>query len=150
MELTDLYRQIKNPIDDPRVLQMLVDAYAESSKYGTFYTSLTKRQQKENVGKHYVDDYDKFYSMMFNDWKNAITSMSRERYEHLRRLGKCQPDFVKLRNFLKTVPDVKTKNEVTSIIFSDHKDQELSEALYKYRWDYIGEGSGWVHLKWQH
>ena len=146
MELTDLYRQIKNPIDDPRVLQMLVDAYAESSKYGTFYTSLTKRQQKENVGKHYVDDYDKFYSMMFNDWKNAITSMSRERYEHLRRLGKCQPDFVKLRNFLKTVPDVKTKNEVTSIIFSDHKDQELSEALYKYRWDYIGEGSGWEHV----
>lgn len=146
MELMDLYRQIKNPIDDPRVLQMLIDAYAETSKHGTFYTSLTRRQQKANVGKYYIDDSDKFYSMMFNNWKNSIVSMSKERYEHLRRLGKCAPDFVKLRNFLRTVPDVKTRKEVTNIIYANYQDRELSDALDKYKWDSIGEYSGWEHV----
>lgn len=146
MELMDLYRKIKNPLDDPKVLGMLIDAYAESPQYSGFYSSLTKRQKKENVGKYYIDASDKFYSMMFNNWKNSIVSMTKERYDHLRRLGKCGPDFIKMRNFLMTVQDVTTKKEATDIIYGNYADKELRDALENYSWNSLGTGASWEHV----
>ena len=63
MELIELYDQVKNPIDDPKVIEKLIKAYANSSKgLGGFYGQLTKTVQKEhNKGQYYREDADKFY-----------------------------------------------------------------------------------------
>ena len=52
----------------------------------------------------------------------------------------------KLVSFLKKVPDVKTEKEATDILNKTYQDKELSEAMEEYRWDSIGEFSGWTHI----
>lgn len=68
MELMQLYNQVQNPIEDPKVIEKLINAYANSSKgFGGFYGQLTKTVKKEHTeGRHYTADADRFYSMMFN------------------------------------------------------------------------------------
>ena len=97
MELMELYNQIQNPINDPQIMEKLIEIYANSSEIGGFYTKVTKIVKKEyKKGEHYIEDADKFYSMMFNKWKNNIVTMSKD---ELYRLGYGE-DFIKIfRNY---------------------------------------------------
>ncbi len=148
MELMELYHQIKNPLDDPLVIEKLIKAYANSGKgLGGFYGQLTKTVDKEhNKGQFYLNDSDEFYSMMFNKWKNSILALTKEQFIKLYRNGSYGLGFVKMREYLKSIPDVKTKKEVDDIFFGKHNDKELANALNKYRWTSFGEGSGWIHV----
>ncbi len=148
MELMELYNQIQNPIKDPVVIEKLVKAYANSSKgFGGFYGQLTKTIEKQyKKGEHYIADEDYFYAMMFNKWKNSILALTYEQFLELYKKGSYGEDLIKLRKFLKTVPDVKTKKEAEDIFFGKYNDKELEEALDKYRWTAFGEYSGWTHV----
>ena len=148
MELMELYNQVQNPIEDPKVIEKLINAYANSSNgFGGFYGQLTKTVEKEHTeGRHYTADADRFYSMMFNKWKNSIVALTREQFAELYKNGSYGQDFIKMRNFLKTVPDVKTKQEANDIFFGKYNDKELEDALDKYRWTAFGGLSGWVHV----
>ncbi len=148
MELIDLYNQIKNPIDDPKVIEKLITAYANSSKgLGGYYSRLTETTKKTyNKGQYYRDDADKFYAMLFNKWKNSIVAMTRDEFVELYKHGNYGQDFIKMRNYLKRVPDVSTMQEANDIFFGKKGDKELEEALDKYRWSALGSTSGWVHV----
>lgn len=144
MELSNLYSQINNPINDISVIQKIVDVYAMQDKgFGGFYGRLVKTVDKNNSGKYRIDDADKFVSMMFNKWKKSIVDMTKEEFIALRCYG---ADFVKMRKYLLHVPDVKTAKEVRDIIWKERDDKELQRALEKYRWDAFGEGSSWNHV----
>ena len=43
MKYTNLYRNIKNPLDDDYVLEQLIETYTEDNG---FYSALTKRNSK--------------------------------------------------------------------------------------------------------
>lgn len=148
MELMELYNQVQNPIEDPKVIEKLINVYANSSKkFGGFYGQLTKTVEKEhNKGQYHIADADRFYSMMFNKWKNSIVSLTREQFAELYKNGSYGQDFIKMRNFLRTVPDVKTQKEADDIFFGKYDDKELEDALEKYKWTAFGEFSGWVHV----
>lgn len=148
MELMELYNQIKNPISNPEVVEKLILAYSKSSQgFGGFYGQLTKTVEKEHTkGEHYADDADYFYSMMFNKWKNSIIALTREQFIELYKQGSYDQDFVKLREFLKKIPDVRTKKEANDIFFGHYNDKELEDALEKYRWTAFGGDSGWTHV----
>ena len=98
MELMELYDKINNPIDDLSVIEKLINAYANSSKgLGGYYRQLTKTAQKEhNKGQYYPYDADKFYSMLFNKWKNSIVAMTREEFIELYKRGSYGQDFIKM------------------------------------------------------
>ena len=49
MDLTNIYNQIKNPIDDDYVIRKLLEAY---SKSGVFYSNLVKTNIEESDGKY--------------------------------------------------------------------------------------------------
>lgn len=148
MELTELYNQIQNPITNPKVIEKLVKAYANSSKgFGGFYGQLTKTVEKKyKKGEHYIVDKDYFYAMMFNKWKNSILNITAPQFEKLYKNMSYGKDFLKMRNFLKNVPDVKTEKEANDIFFGKYNDKELEEALDKYRWTAFGEYSVWTHV----
>lgn len=148
MELMELYNQVQNPIEDSKVIEKLINAYANSSKgFGGFYGQLTKTVEKEHTrGQYYKADADRFYSMMFNKWKNSIVALTREQFAELYKNGSYGQDFIKMREFLKTVPDVKTQKEADDIFFGKYNNKELEDALEKYRWTAFGGGSGWVHV----
>ena len=148
MELMELYNQIKNPLDEPRVIQKLIYAYANSpKKLGGFYGQLTKTVEKEHTrGQFYREDADRFYSMMFNKWKKSIIELTREQFLELYKKGSYGQDFIKMREYLKTIPDVKTQQEAHNIFFRNYNDKELENALEKYRWNAFGSDSMWVHV----
>lgn len=148
MELMEIYNQIHNPIDDPRVIEKLINAYANLSKgFGGYYGQLTKTVQKEhNKGQYYREDADRFYAMLFNKWKNSIVAMTRDEFVQLYRKGSYGQDFIKMRNYLKNVPDVSTMKEADEIFYGNKGDKELESALDKYSWKSFGGGSGWIHV----
>lgn len=148
MELMELYDKINNPIDDLSVIEKLINAYANSSKgLGGYYRQLTKTAQKEhNKGQYYPYDADKFYSMLFNKWKNSIVAMTREEFIELYKRGSYGQDFIKMREYLKNISDVSTMKEANEILYGKKGDKELEDALEKYDWQSLGIGSGWVHV----
>ena len=148
MELMEIYNQIHNPIDDPRVIEKLINAYANLSKdFGGYYGQLTKTVQKEhNKGQYYREDADRFYAMLFNKWKNSIVAMTRDEFVQLYRKGSYGQDFIKMRNYLKNVPDVSTMKEADEIFYGNKGDKELETALDKYSWKSFGGESGWIHV----
>ena len=53
MELIDIYRSIKNPLDEPGFIDLLIDKYGESKeRVIDLYTLLIKTAKKENVGTY--------------------------------------------------------------------------------------------------
>ena len=148
MELMELYDQIHNPIDDLSVIEKLINAYANSSKgLGEYYGQLTKTvQKKHNKRQYYRDDADRFYSMLFNKWKNSIVAMTRDEFVELYKRGSYGQDFIKMRNYLKNIPDVSTMKEADEIFYGSKGDKELEDALEKYSWKSFGGSSGWIHV----
>lgn len=148
MELMELYNQIHNPIDDISVIEKLINAYANSLKgFGGYYGQLTKTVQKEhNKGQYYREDADRFYAMLFNKWKNSIVAMTRDEFVELYKQGSYGQDFIKMRNYLKNIPDVSAMKEADEIFYGSKGDKELEDALEKYSWKSFGGGSGWIHV----
>lgn len=148
MKLMELYNQIHNPIDDISVIEKLINAYANNSKgFGGYYGQLTKTVQKEhNKGQYYREDADRFYAMLFNKWKNSIVAMTRDEFVELYKQGSYGQDFIKMRNYLKNIPDVSTMKEADEIFYGSKGDKELEDALEKYSWKSFGGGSGWIHV----
>ena len=148
MELMELYNQIHNPIDDISVIEKLINAYANNSKgFGGYYGQLTKTVQKEhNKGQYYREDADRFYTMLFNKWKNSIVAMTRDEFVELYKQGSYGQDFIKMRNYLKNIPNVSTMKEADEIFYGSKGDKELEDALEKYSWKSFGGGSGWIHV----
>ena len=144
MELMQLYNQIENPLDSNNVLERLVEIY---SKETSFYSGLTKTVEKEyKEGNYFISDSDEFYSMLFNKWKNSIIAITKEEFDELKRKGSYDDDFIVMRNFLKSIPDLKTKQEVNNVINGKYNNPELEQALDKYKWNSFGEYSGWIHV----
>lgn len=143
----ELYDQVQNPIEDSKVVEKLITLYSETKKNQAFYSQLTRTVQKNYTkGQYRRAESDKFYSMMFNKWKNSIVSMKKSEFEVLYQQGSYGKDLVKLRNYLKTIPDVVTEQETLDALYGGKKDKELENAIGKYRWNSLGEGSGWTHV----
>ena len=148
MELMELYQQIKNPIDDPKVIEKLINVYANiPNGYEGYYTQLLSTVQKEhNNGQYYTADADKFYSMLFNKWKNNIIALNSEEFRKLYSQGSYGQDFIEMRNYLKSVPDVTTMNEADAILSGNTNNKDINNAIRKYSWKALGEDSDWIHV----
>lgn len=145
MEIMEVYNQIQDPLKDPNTIMKLLEIYSSGKN---FYSGLVKTVDKEHdKGDYYRIDSDKFYSMLFNKWKNSIVNLTREEFEVLYKKGHFGIDFIKLRSYLKNIPDVSTRKEADEIFYGKKNDEELEIAMDKYRWSAFGEGSGsWTHV----
>lgn len=147
MKYTLFYDKIKNSLDDQEVINQLIDAYTEPK---SFYSALTNRYSKDKERKLNLSDCDELYASLFNRWKKELFLITRNQYELAIKNGLYDKSIYKLLNFLKTVPDVKTKKEADAILDGEYKDKELENAIEKYRWDCIGAYSGWTHISERH
>ena len=142
MELSDLYRKIKNPLDDLNIIKELIDVYAEDKD---FYSSLVMRGPQKEYGYFNIKESDIFYVKIFNEWKNNILNISKERYTKLYREGKIGNDFKKLYYYLRSLPELKTKKEVFDVMYGNYQDYELKSAFKRYNWQ-IGAETSWMHV----
>lgn len=148
MNYIDIYNNISNPLEDESVLDVLSEVYANRQfKLGGFYGSLVETTDKEYVGKYNPDESNKFYAIAFNKWKNAIVNLTQEEFENLKSRKSYDDRLIKLRNYLKTVPDVTTKKEASKIMNQSFQDEDLNSAMEDYRWDSTSFLTGWLHVK---
>ena len=144
MTLRELYQQIKNPLDDSNTFRRLLFLYAN---HDNFYHSLTHVSNKQyKRGEYYSSDSDRFYSLLFNKWKNNIVSVTKDEYIKMYQRGILGSDFVILRNYLKYVPDIYTKEQADAILNSSMADKDLEASIQRYRWDNFGKYSSWNHI----
>lgn len=146
----ELYDRIENPLDKHENMMKLITAYAKSSKEkGGLYNQLIKTSidtKKYIKGEYYQIESDYFYSMLFNKWKNSIVNISKERFLKLRQQGSYDNDFIELRSFLKTIPDIKTEEEAKKIFFGEYNNQVLEGAMERYKWSAFGQDPCWTHV----
>lgn len=148
MKYIDIYNNISNPLDDEDILDTLSEVYANRQfKLGGFYSSLVETTEKEYMGKYNPDESNKFYATAFNKWKNGIVSLTKEEFEQLKARKSYDDRLIKLRNYLKTVPDVTTEEEAKKIMSQNFQDDDLNNAMDDYRWDSTSWGTGWLHVK---
>lgn len=144
-DLAKLYQEMKNPLDDPKVIKKILTAYSNRS-HGGMYKGLVQTIKKDYAGKYSENASDYFYSMMFNKWKNNIRAMTRAEFVELYQKGEYGLDLIKLREYLLKVDDIKTADEANKIFRTKFDDEELTKAMRKYRWTAFGEGPEWQHV----
>ena len=147
MELTELYDQISNPLDDPSIIEKLIMAYANKSQgSGGYYGHLIRIIKMKQHGICYQEDADKFHAMLFNKWKNNILALTEDEVTKLLEAGEYGADFVKMRNYLSKIHDVSTQKEASEIFYGRKGDAKLENALEKYSWRSFGKSTGWFHV----
>ena len=148
MKYIDIYNNIANPFFNESTLDTLAEAYSKRHfGLGGFYSSLVSTTTKEYVGKYDPKESDKFYATAFNKWKKGIVSLTKKEFEYLKARNSYDDRLIKLRNYLKTVPDVTTEEEARKIMSQKFQDEDLNSAMDDYRWDSISWGTGWMHVK---
>ncbi len=143
MGLMNIYNNARNPIDDINIINKILELYANGK---SLYHNIVRVYNRVDSRKYSIPDYNELYAMLFNKWKQSVVSMTYEEYVNLCSKGVLKQDFKKLRSFLKTVPDVSTKEEADKILSIETKDKELQDAMYRYRYNSFGEASGWEHF----
>ena len=148
MSLERLFSEITNPLDKPDFLDKILKAYVDDNKYRDFYSKIVKIDSdiKEYPDMIMIDDRNRFYSLIFNIWKNRITSMTKQEFIDLRNRGKLGNDFVVLRNYLLKVPDLYDYETIDKVLHRSYEDRTLDDAMDKYRFDSFGGGSSWDHI----
>ena len=144
MDLIELYEDIQNPLDNETILLKMIEDYSESDQgLGGFYSKLTTNVEKQNPRRYFKKDGDLFSSTMFNLWKKSIIDMDKETFLNLREAGYLEDDFISLRKYLKTIPDLFTEEEVNRFFFSNNK---YGEEINKYRWNNFSQDPTWQHV----
>lgn len=146
MTQLELYNHTKNPLDNPATIERLIDIYSKTDINSSYYGNLVKPITPKNTGKYYHEDADEFFALLFNLWKQKAVTMTKEEFIDLYRRRKLDQDFVAMRNYLKTVPDVQTEAQANDILNGNTNNPEVNNALDKYKYSSLGETTGWNHI----
>ena len=148
MDLKELYRTIDNPLTDDTI-DKLIDIYADNR--GNVYNGITYYYSKSipeyNNSVINSRDKDEFYSNCFNTWKKSVLGMSRAEFESLSAQGYYGNDFIKLRNYLKNVPDIHSYSEMFDLFYRDGAPEDIQELFEKYNWIAKSFHHTWTHFK---
>lgn len=143
MNYLDIYTKTTNPLDDESVMDKILDAYASDD---AFYTALVNCNSQDKKLYYSRQDSDDLYASLFNTWKKELLSIPKDIMDQAIANGLYSKDIYKVMDILRKTPDVSTKKEAEAVLNKRYEDQELEEAMEKYRWDSIGEGTGWTHI----
>ena len=144
MGLMDIYNNLRNPIDDPEVLNKIIEIYSQPDT--RLYSGLVRANNAVDSRRMSNNDSNEFYSMIFSIWKNSITSLTKEQFIEMFKKGIYDEDLIKIRKYLLGTPDLQTTQEIKEFIDERKESQELTNAMDKYKWSKIGEESGWEHI----
>ena len=133
MSLERLFSEINNPLDKPDFLDKILKAYVDDNKYRDFYSKIVKIDSdiKEYPDMIMIDDRNRFYSLIFNIWKNRITSMTKQEFIDLRNRGKLGNDFVVLRNYLLKVPYLYDYESIDKVLHKSYEDSGKNISAIK-------------------
>ena len=150
----EMYEKIENPLNDDEVVRKLIEGYSDELGTKKYYEKLVQVNYKEKKYKEInMDDKDRLVSQIFNEWKNDITkNISDEDIKSYKN-----QDFVRLRECIKNIPDIKDFKENSKVfnrltkldkLDKDSKKTKLTDIYEDYApffhgstWTYISHNS---------
>jgi len=150
----ELYEKIENPLNDDEVIKKLIEGYSDELRTKQYYNKLVQVNYKEKKYKGInMDDKDRLVSQIFNEWKNDITKNISD--EDIKSYN--NQDFVRLRECIKNIPDIKDFKENSKVfnrltkldkLDKDSKKTKLTDIYEDYApffhgstWTYISHNS---------
>ena len=150
----ELYEKIENPLNDDEVIKKLIEGYSDELGTKQYYNKLVQVNYKEKKYKGInMDDKDRLVSQIFNEWKNDITKNISD--EDIKSYN--NQDFVRLRECIKNIPDIKDFKENSKVfnrltkldkLDKDSKKTKLTDIYEDYApffhgstWTYISHNS---------
>ncbi len=137
----DMYDYISNPIDDESLITNIINAFAEGKDIYEYLARTQTDEKKYKEGQYYSEIKDNFYAKLFKIWKDNVLSLTDAQIEWLIQHSSIEKDYYQLREYLKTLPDVKTYKEFLALV-----NQSDNELIEKYGWQSLGNYSGWRHV----
>ena len=120
----ELYEKIENPLNDDEVIKKLIEGYSDELRTKQYYNKLVQVNYKEKKYKGInMDDKDRLVSQIFNEWKNDITKNISD--EDIKSYN--NQDFVRLRECIKNIPDIKDFKENLKVFNRLKKLDELDK-----------------------
>lgn len=150
----EMYEKIENPLNDDEVIRKLIEGYSDELRTKQYYNKLVQVNYKEKKYKGInMDDKDRLVSQIFNEWKNDITKNISD--EDIKSYN--NQDFVRLRECIKNIPDIKDFKENSKVfnrltkldkLDKDSKKTKLTDIYEDYApffhgstWTYISHNS---------
>ena len=150
----EMYEKIENPLNDDEVVRKLIEGYSDELRTKQYYNKLVQVNYKEKKYKGInMDDKDRLVSQIFNEWKNDITKNISD--EDIKSYN--NQDFVRLRECIKNIPDIKDFKENSKVfnrltkldkLDKDSKKTKLTDIYEDYApffhgstWTYISHNS---------
>ena len=143
----ELYEKIENPLNDDEVIKKLIEGYSDELGTKQYYNKLVQVNYKEKKYKGInMDDKDRLVSQIFNEWKNDITKNISD--EDIKSYN--NQDFVRLRECIKNIPDIKDFKENSKVfnrltkLDKDSKKTNLTD-IYEDSAPFF-HGSTWTYI----
>lgn len=150
----EMYEKIENPLNDDEVVRKLIEGYSDELRTKQYYNKLVQVNYKEKKYKEInMEDKDRLVSQIFNEWKNDITKNISD--EDIKSYN--NQDFVRLRECIKNIPDIKDFKENSKVfnrltkldkLDKDSKKTKLTDIYEDYApffhgstWTYISHNS---------
>ena len=150
----EIYEKIENPLNDDEVVRKLIEGYSDELRTKQYYNKLVQVNYKEKKYKEInMEDKDRLVSQIFNEWKNDITKNISD--EDIKSYN--NQDFVRLRECIKNIPDIKDFKENSKVfnrltkldkLDKDSKKTKLTDIYEDYApffhgstWTYISHNS---------
>lgn len=141
MATINYFEKIQNPLDKEDFLKDIVKIYSESES--NFNKKISQNiEKKYKKGNHNTKSSDKFYSYIFNTWKNTISTLTPE---EIRKNNRYSEDVIILKEYLSDVKNINTEQEIDKIINSQ-SDTKLADIIHKYKWDNIEKDEEFIHI----
>lgn len=135
-----IYERLRNPLDDENTIREIIAGYVD--KYN-MYNGLTRRHiDGKQKGLCDVKDRNDLYVFIFREWKYILGELVKrgvikEQYKK---------DAALLVHYLED-KNPTTFKEVNQIMdYEEIKEEDLARAMRHFRWNKIGEFSGWEHI----
>ncbi len=142
MELMEIYNQIKNPLDNPQLLERIIKAYANSSSEDGFYAELVRATDKQYYDLYDPDAKEELLNILFKKWKDNILSINESEFIKLKNAGILDDDFLLVKQFVKKLPPQLSAQDIDRLGFQEN--EKIRNAIEHYIWQ---SNADWFHIK---
>lgn len=139
MEVLDIYRSSKNPLDEEQTKRLLDMLLTSDKPYG----KLIRLNRFNKETKIPAGRLSKFECYMFNLWKKSIVETSEERINSFDE--KTKEGYKLLIEEFKNTPDVKDIREIQNIAKKMLKNELTEYAYTKYYYRRVDFDESWQH-----
>ena len=145
--LSEVYRNVQNPLDNPQTLDKLFSAYAKSSRHtrqqdivqGLYRQVIDLNDNKDSSHINRADR-EQFYVDKYNRWISRMLSV-RLSPEKITQLGKVGQEFQEFQQFLQSVGKVNSYSDVINL---------RTNPSFNFDYDWEIDDFSWEHIQSHH